>query len=179
MRDKPLFILLRQTLIAGLVARGLTDVLVTQAFQPTQQGQPSARTVYFSKAFEHAHGSPKSSSIYDGTGRVLKRNDKQIIESTYTFGATVTENITDMSALTVSDLLKIARAIVQTTDFQQTLIENDVGILRVLDIREPKIRSDRDQFKTEPTFDLIVSHRDTYTVAVPGIDVFTADIIPI
>lgn len=177
MLDNPLFILIRANLIIGLVARGLSDVVVQQANQPTQQGQPSARTIYFVKSFERRHGSPKSSTIYDAQNIVRSKTDKQMMETTFQFSATVTPDPASITELTAADLLKTLSSIVQHDSFQIALAASNVGIMRVTDIREPKVRSDRMQFKVEPSFDLIVTHRDVFTIIIPTIDTFNAEVI--
>ncbi len=67
-------------------------------------------------------------------------------------------------------------AIIQSDSARKTLLMQGVGILRVTDVRNPYFTDDKDNFEASPSFDFVLTHRQTRMSTDPIIDTYQADI---
>lgn len=176
MLDNQLNIILREQLGALFPSRASLTVEFKQNYQPTQQSRKNAATVYFKKLFDHRYGYRSNRSEWNEDLQVMQRIEEQVIESTFQFAVTMNIDPNDETAYTHSDVLKLVASVVQSPDFIKELYKNGLQVLRVMDIRNTPYQNDRDNFEDNPTFDVIITHTDTFIDGVPVVTKFVSSI---
>ncbi|GAB3484405.1 phage gateway protein [Azotobacter salinestris] len=151
MTARELAILLRAQLIAGLARYGDTSTTVAQAYQQGQQGRMDAG-LYFFTVTAHRHGWQARRHVYDPDADETVTEESQVIETTFQiFGlGPQAEDITHTAAMVCNSLF-----------FVEGMRAGGAGVQRVGDVRNPIIQNDRGQFEGNPSFDLIVTTRQT------------------
>jgi hypothetical protein len=176
MNDNALIQLFLPIITSGLIAAGYTGVIVKQANQPTQQGVNTPPTVYFYKVGDHRYGFLRRSDEWDTINNIMVHTELQQYETTFQISALVLQNPLTPDQYTASDLVNEVAAIMQS-DFTRVILFNaDVGILRVTDVVNPYFTDDRDQFEASPSFDFILTHKQTRVTQDPVIDSYEYDI---
>ncbi len=167
MLDNPLIILIRTSLLAGLKNRGYDDINVWQSYQPTQQGTSSDKTLYIHKITNGNHGFAGNQEIYDEQNEVIKRITTEILTPTYQVSSTVVYDENEPFAMTAGDLVYLAFSVMQSTEFQNLLLAQDVNIFRAGSIKNITVPSDKAGHEDRPTFDIQITHKNIYTTEVP------------
>jgi hypothetical protein len=177
MTDKELFALLITTLQTGLTAQSLS-VGIQQNYQPTQEGAPSGPTIFLQKIGDHRYGFPSRVVAYSSPG-VSTLTETQLYESRFQFDALAIQDPSDTSGPTASDLLNWAAMIFQGEAAIATLAANQVGVLRVTDIRQPFFRDEKERFEASPSFDLIVRYPRVMVTSIPSTKLFAGTVDPV
>jgi hypothetical protein len=159
MKDNDLFTLLRTIIAAGLQRIGGYDNWqIARSFQPEQEGRNDAPTVYLHKLPDHRYGAPRVSNAWDEDAQVQTQTTSQLMETTVQVSISMDET-TDPAALTPSDVANDVCGIMQSDTALEQLRAEGVGILRVLDVRNPYFVNDRNRFQADAGFDMILTHR--------------------
>lgn len=170
MQDNALIRLFLPIINAGLIADGYTGVNVLQANQPTQQGVPIAPSVYFTKIGDHRYGFLHRDDTWDDINSRMVHTEIQQYETTFQVSALVLQNPRVTNKYTASDLVNEVAAILQSDNTVTTLMESNVGILRVQEIRNPFFVDDMDNFEASPSFDFTLTHLQTRVSVDPVIE---------
>lgn len=168
MRDNDLIRLFLPIITNGLIAAGFNGVVTKQANQPTQQGIPTAPTVFFYKIGDKRYGFLRREDT-EGVPSMI-HTEVQQYETTFQISTLVLQRPETPYAYTASDLANECAAIMQSDVARQTLLTQDVGILRVTDVRNPYFLDDRDQFEANPSFDFILTHKQTRVSTNPMVE---------
>lgn len=177
MNDKQLAALFMAQLLPAIQsAPGLSGVKLARSFQPRQQGASSAPYVYFFKVGDHRHGSPQRKDVFDASTSTFTHTEIQQYESTYQFSAWVPQDPKDVTGLTESDILNTVSGIIQSDSILAAFRSQEVGILRVLDVRNPYIVDDHDQFEAVPSFDVILTHKRVSVSTIPAVVTYEAHV---
>lgn len=157
---------------AGLTAAGTpySTAVVLQSFQPTQEGVPSLPSVFLHKIGDHRYGFLEREDIYDEDNNVFIHKETQIYETMFQITTLVTQDPANTSAVTASDLANRVAAIMQSDSTVKTLLDSDVQILRVTDIRNPYFTDDRDRNEANPSFDFTLTHKQVIITSTPVIE---------
>lgn len=174
MRDMELYVLLRTLLIAQAPLRNLVDVQYPNRYQPTQQGVPTARSIFLFKIGPDKRYGWRSVT-HKTVNDVIQRVERQSMETTIQFSASQPPTI-DPAELTTSDVLNVAAGVMQSPDFVSALIINNASILRVTDIRNSHFKNDKDLWEENPSFDAVIKHEDVWIDGVPQIHTFEFNI---
>lgn len=142
----------------GFIDLGLLNVIVRQAYQPVQQGTETSPSVYFFKLFDKRYGSPEKLSFYDVGDDQNKQIYRQLYETTFQVSALSAQDPRNTNSLTSSDLVNLTSEILQLDSAIQQLEQNEIGILRITDIRNTMFTDDRGQFEESPSFDFTLRH---------------------
>lgn len=169
MRDTALETLFRGALVARLTTYGFGTVAVKQRNQPTTQGAPSGPAILFSKLFDRRIGSPQRAEVWNETTQQFDHVESVQIESTYTFAAIATRDPADPAAVTAPDYLKAAATAWQSDTMLSALRASGVGVQRIGDIRNTPVANEKGEFTDNPTFDVVLTHRDAFTDALPAV----------
>jgi hypothetical protein len=161
MRDNQLIQVFLPIINAALVDRGYPEVATIAANQPTQQGINTGPTVYFYKIGDHRYGWVSKDYVYDELLDQMIHTEVQFYETTFQISALVLQDPNTPNQYTASDLVNEVAAILQSDATIETLYNNDVGILRISDITNGYFTDDRDTFEASPSFDFILTHRQT------------------
>jgi hypothetical protein len=162
MLDNPLISLLIATLKSGLTARGVS-MSVKQSNQPRQQGPEIGPAAYITKLSDHRHGFVGRSDVWNATDQVIDHTETQVMESTFQITILAPTNPADTSALTASDLAETCASVLQHESAITAFSAQNVGVLRVIDVRNPYFVDDQDQFRASPSFDIVLTHEQSYT----------------
>ncbi len=134
--------------------------IVKQSYQPTQQGVPTAPTVFIHKIGDHRYGSPRSVYEWDTDRQIMVNTETQQMETMYQVGALFIQEPANMVQLTASDLVNATANILQMDFFLSILRENNIGIERITQIRQTFFYDDRDRQEASPSFDFTVTHKN-------------------
>lgn len=155
----------------GLIDYGLdTDVIVRQSYQPTQVGTESKSSIYFFKIGDHRYGSLGIFDEWDLNLLQMTHTEIQHYESTFQINALSIQDPSNITSLTASDLVNITSAILQSYKAQQSFSDNDIGVLRITDIRNTHFLNDMDNFEASPSFDFILSHKQIKKTVSPIVE---------
>lgn len=164
MTDKELAALFMATLLPPLQVEHPL-VKMARNFQPTQQGAPSTAYVFFHKVMDKRYGQVKRTEVFDPLLGIFNHTETQIYESTYQFSAWVPQD--SSSLITESDILNTLSGIIQSDAVIESFKQQDVGLLRVMDVKNPYIVDDRDRFEAVPSFDVVLIHNRSLMATTP------------
>lgn len=176
MKDNDLIRLFLPIITAGLTADGFTGVTVKQSNQPTLQGANSNPTVYFYKLFDKRYGWLRRNDDWLEDDQIMRHTEVQMYETSFQIGAMVMQNPNTPNQYTAADLVNEVAAILQSDSARKTLGESNVGILRVEEVRNPYFKDDFDKFEAFPSFDFVLTHRQTRVSTNPVIESIEFDI---
>lgn len=176
MTDNDLIKLFLPIIQNGLIADGYTGVVTKQANQPTQQGVNTGPTVYFYKISDHRYGFLRRDDVWNTDLMIMEHTESQQYETTFQISALVLQNPLNTNTYTASDLVNEVAAIMQSDKTRAILSAQNVGILRVTDIANPYFLDDRDQFEASPSFDFVLTHKQTRVTTDPVINSWELDI---
>lgn len=153
MTDNELIKLFLPIIKAGLIEDGFMDVSVKQSYQPTMQGINTNPTVYFFKVANKRYGFLGRKDVWNPLTSTMVHTESQYVETTFQVAALVTQNPKNTNRPTASDLVNDVASIMQSDKTRDILNKRGVGILRVMDIRNPYFFDDKDNFEASPSFD--------------------------
>jgi hypothetical protein len=159
----------------GLDADGYTNVKIQQANQPTQQGVPSAPTVFFYKVSMKRYGFMGRFDTYNAVDDDFTHKEKQYYESTFSIQTLVKQN-PGLLSYTASDLADEVASILQSSKALDQFKAQGVGILRITNIINPYFTDDKDNFESIPTFDFTLLYSNERLSTVPIVDSLYFDI---
>lgn len=165
-------------LAAGFSARSIS-VGIQQAYQPTQQGAPSAPCVLFHKVGDNEYGFPERTNKYDAENNVMVHTETQIMEITFQIEATATQDPTNTTQLTAGDYVKYAARILGSDATVVALAALSIGIYRIQKIGNTFLKNDFGRFEASPTFDFTLTYPQTETTQIPSTEVVIGNIFVI
>lgn len=160
----------------GLIADGFDDIAVIQGNQPTQQGVNISPSVYFYKIGDKRYGYTGRYTEWDSDTEKEIRTEVQLIETMYQVTALVLQDVNNTNSYTASDLANEIAAILQSEDTVTKLNAQEIGILRISDIRNLYSWDDRDQFEGFPSFDFTLTHKQNRITVIPVVQSTELDI---
>lgn len=163
MFDNQLIILTRNIIISQEAIAGIPNTPIKQAFQPTQQGVNTVPSAYIYKVMDKRLGSPYRVDVWDEVNSVMHHTEEQWYETTFQISALSTQDPSDTSQMTASDLLNMIAYIMQSTTTIEAFQAENVGLLRVTDVRNPYFVDDRDRHEANPSFDYVLTHKQIVT----------------
>lgn len=169
MTDNDLFRLFLPIINAGLITDGYPGVTVKQANQPTQQGINTNPAVYIYKLGDKRYGFLMRRDEWDEESETMVHTETQQYETSFRVSALVLQKPQFPGRYTASDLVNEVSSIMQSDSTTKTLIESNVGILRIQPIDNPYFGDDRDQFEASPTFDFTLTYAQTRVSTNPVI----------
>lgn len=146
------------------------NYLVVQKNEPSQEGVPTAPTIFFEKLFDKPYGFPMVESDYQSEFGNFAEVETQLYETTFQISALVPQDPTNLTIPTASDVANYLCMYMKTRTVVAILMQAEVGILRVTDVRNPYFVDDRERFEASPSFDLILTHKRVITMTVPAVD---------
>jgi hypothetical protein len=177
MRDNELISLIISTIIAQEAVAGIAGTPIQQAFQPTQQGANTEPTAYLHKIGDTPRGSPGRSDAY--VTDIMQHTEVQAYETRFQFSALSTQNPSDTTQMTASDLLNLVRYILTSSQTIAALNAQDVGILRVEQVMNTPFVDDRGRHEYQPSLDFIVTHKQIVSNEIPVIESTELEIYPV
>lgn len=154
----------------AMVARGYSGVSVVQAYQSSEQGVQDATspTVYLYNVHNHRYGTPEEREVWDEDAGEMRRFQAQQMESTWQIFV-LTPASDDPAVPTAIDALNDVAFILNTRPSLAAFKAVEMGILRITEVRTPNFQSDLGGFESSPSFDVTLTHRDSYLDTSPAI----------
>lgn len=177
MLDNQLISLIISTIIAQEAGAGIPGTSIKQAFQPTQQGVNTAPTAYMYKIGDKRIGLPQRSDIWrpddpadpQGPG-IMIHTEMQQYQTIFQISALSTQDPANTTQKTASDILNLIAYILQSSPTIQILADQGIGILNVMDVRNPYFEDDRQRNEASPSFDFILTHMQVVSTIGQEID---------
>jgi hypothetical protein len=179
MTDNQLFALITSQINLMKVAAGIPDIVVLQAFQPTQQGVKTVPAAYIYKISDNRYGYPEWTEVWDEDSETMIHSDSQQYQTTFQFSALATQDPTTPSAFTAADILNRIAYILQSQPTVAAFEAQSVGILRVTDIRNPYFKDDRARNEASPSFDFVLTHKQINLSITPIITTTELNVLSI
>lgn len=170
MLDNQLIAIFIPLINTGLINLGYTGINITAGNQPVQQGANTAPTIYFYKITDHAYGFMKNNDEYDPMSDTIIKTQQQWYEADFQVNAWVTIDPSNVSAYTASDLVNATAFILNDDNTVTQLNQNNIGIYRISDMRNPYITNEYSRYQASPSFDFTLTHKMVSTSVVPVIE---------
>jgi len=123
--------------------------------------------IYLEKVSDHQYGFPIVADVYHQVGDNFTETETQVTETTFQISAMVTQNPTDLTIPTASDVAQFMKRFIQTRVTIDLWNSQEVSMLRVTDVRNPYFVDDRDRFEGYPNFDIVVIHSNSVVTTIP------------
>ena len=139
---------------------------IMQAYQPTQQGAPTAPTVTMHTVSSVRYGWPKRYSVWDNNAGAMRHHEEQAMETTIQF--TMRQSSAgSATAPTETDVIQLVADAVQSDTFIAAVYTEGVQLLRITDVRMGRFIGDNGQNMNWPSFDIVLKHSREYVNAAP------------
>ena len=169
MNDTQVIIALIAIIRAALDAQGLSDVLILQNYQPTQQGVPEGRVIYIHKLPAVRYGHPQEKNVYNEMDENFTTTHTFIRLASFQVNARVQQDPSDLNTITSSDLVDTVADILQLPTTRQALLNDNIGIERILSVRVLYETNDKDRHEQVPSFDFTLNYRKDYSETVGAV----------
>ena len=170
MTDNQLIALIISSLIAGEAVAGIPGTPIKQAWQPTRQGVNTAPTAYMFKVADRRYGFVERREIWVEETETMEHRELQQYETTFQISALAIQNPDTPDQYTASDILNLIASILQSSTMIETLQAQGVGILRVMDVRNPYFLDDKDRPEASPSLDFVLTHKQIITSTSPVVE---------
>lgn len=150
-----------------------------QKEQPTQQGVPSAPTVYLQKLFDDHFGSQGSRSAYNQTSKNFTDTEVQIVVTHFQVSAIVGQNPEDLTIPTASDVINQVKLYLQHRATIAELRLAGLKVIQVKRINNAPFVDDKDRFEFHPSFDIEIQHEREVKRTTPAISSVIGKVSPI
>lgn len=171
MLDAQLQLIIQNTLVAGLVARGLNpvdpplNVGVLQNNQPRQFAAPSVPTVYHTLGPRKPYGWVAYKDVVNGDG-TISTTETQVMRTRFQIAALVpNDSPANSTGMTSGDLSNTARAIMQNENALASFVAAGCNVFRVTDNPAVPFQDSSDQTVWWASFDIIFTHKDVFTTS--------------
>ena len=192
--------LIIQVLRTGLNALGLNAVGIKQLYQPRQVGIEPGPTLYFFKVVAPRYGFPSRKDRFNTDSNSFRHTETVWRTPTYQisgYSIRTQQRFRDwgfaptrhnfnrgnfsgtLPLLSASDIVETAADVMQTSSTRLLLLERQVGIIRITDIRENYFSDERRRYEQNPTFDFQLSYRHTLITRVDPVTSYCINSNPI
>lgn len=177
MNDNPLIGNLITVIQTGLTVQGLS-VGIQQAYQPQEEGSPSAPVILLHKIGDKRYGWPKRSDVFNSDTGIMTHTELELMETTYQCDALAIQNPSNVTQLTAADYLKSVAMVLQSDACVTSLEMLGIGILRIQQIKQTYFQDDKGRFEASPMFEFTVTHTNTLSQVINSTSTVTAGIFP-
>lgn len=169
MRERDLFI----NVIAVLRTQLGPDIEIAQNNQPRSAGRPASAAILLELIGNRRYGHVKREDVPDpdDVTQMIHR-ETQIYEATIQVNGLAkpppAQGAVDPDEPSALDWTDRAAAALQSDVAIVALAALDLGVLRVMNVRNPKFRNDREQYEASPSFDFILTHKQITVSRTPA-----------
>jgi hypothetical protein len=157
LNDNALTALVITELGAQLALQGFSDVVIQQAYQPTQQGIPTLATVYIYRSDTDPYGFSGVQFPYNSLSSDIDSVETQLYEDNFSIQTLVIQDPNNLT-YTSMDLAIEVHSILSSVKFISFLRSYNIGILRPRGIKNSYFVDDKDNFQSLPTFNFTLVH---------------------
>lgn len=185
MRETQLMVLVRSTLLAGLVDMGVpwSATSVKQRYQPGTVGMSHGANIGLMMVTSNRIGVMKRKELQPvAPATDFTHHEIQWWESTMQVSALCRLNPKDpdyLSLPTAMDIAKAASDILQGDKGLAALAVEGVRPLRITSVRQLHFVNDSDQYEANPSFDITLSHRQTVTATTPPVSTYEPRVVKV
>lgn len=181
MNDNALNALIKSVIGTGLTAMSIGGVTVAQNYQPTTQGAVSGASCYFFPVGpKKRYGWLERDDVWvpnvNPSLSKMVHSETQWYESMYQITCLKIQDPADVSSMTASDLANAVASILQSDATRATLVAQNVGVLRITDIRNPPFFDDKGRNEYAANFDFTLTHEGTIVSETPIVEEFELDV---
>lgn len=170
MLDNELIALVISTIIAQEAYANIPNTPIKQAFQPTQQGVNTDPTAYMFKVGDRRIGSPYRADVWNVSCSSMEHTELQKYETQFQISVLSTQDPTNTSQYTASDILNLIAYILQSSTTIAALEAQEIGILRIEQVRNPAFIDDRQRYEFHPSLDFTLTHNQAIMTTVPVLE---------
>jgi hypothetical protein len=169
-------------LAGGWLSGGLPYAVV-QKNPPTQEGVPTAPTIFFEKLFDDVYGWPAldyehNVAVPPATQGTFTDTENQWCETTFQVSALVIQDPNDLTIPTASDVVNYVNRFLHTRASIEYFKGSSVSMLRVTKVRNPYFEDDRNTYEANPSFDITLCHQNSIQDTVPATNIVTGKAVP-
>ncbi len=179
MLDNQLIALIIQVLLAGETTANIPGLPIAAAFQPQENGVNSEPTAFLHKLFDHPYGFLQTTDVYDDISQTIIHTESQKYETHFQLGALAIQNPNTPDQYTASDICNLCQSILRSDAARQTFQDQNVGIEKPGDVRNPAFLDDFQQYEYNPSFDFILTHDRVLVSTTPILSATTINIYEI
>ena len=176
MLDSAIQAVLQPTLIAGLAARGITGVGVTQNNQPRQFVAPSKPTIFHTFGSRKPWGWPARKDKYNAVTGLFETSSTQVIHTRFQIAGCALVSPANPYAYTSGDLATIANDILMDENNLAAFVAAGFNLFRVQEIPLIWFQDASGQNVAWASFDIIFTHKDVSTTSTGVVTVFNPKI---
>lgn len=176
MNDNQVLAIVIAILNAGLPTIGIPGVTVLQNYQPRIQGVPTTPVVYLHKINAPRYGFPGQSDVYNSSTQLFDHVDSFWRTPSWQVNGLSTQDPADTTQLTASDIVEGTADVLQLPSTRTQLLQNNIGILRITDVRETYFIDDRDRHEQQPSFDFTLTYQRMIQSTENPVTCFNLDI---
>lgn len=173
MLDYEIIQIFRPIIIDGLSGQGISSKVLMN-YQPTKQGKKD-NEVYFFIVNDRNVGSVERIQYWDSDLETMVYNQSQTKETTFQINTLVKQDPANLT-ITSKDLCTYVHMILQSKKCLDILKQNNIGILKVTEIRNTPFEDGDGNWAYNPNFDFTITHKHTLSGELPTIDNFNDDI---
>lgn len=179
MDDNQLIAELAAKLDAAIAMFGWSFIVI-QKNDPNQQGIPEDGTaVFFEKLFDLPYGTSITKNYFDEDEQIFKERETQVYQSHFQISALVQQDVSDLSKPTALDVANKLKMYLSSRNVLWELGARGVGILRIGDVVNPPMTTDRDLVQQHPSFDMVFTYTKFIEFVVPVLTDITGEEIPV
>lgn len=176
MTEAKAFIIIRSAMLQMLDQLGYPDVSVLAGRQPTKSGRVDNSIYFFaideqSQAVQGRSYSPSDSDA----GHV----ERLAVLKTVQLQAFKNNDPLDYESYTASDLCAVAKMIVSSLPFIESIRQQGVSVSNVTNIREPEFVNEHGDYEKNPSFDFDVGFTREIKPVTPLITDISATVYPL
>jgi hypothetical protein len=175
MNDAAIQKIIKDTLVAGLVTRGVAGVTIKQGRQPRQATVPTAPTIFYTYKSRKRWGWPSNSDKVNDDGTITTTR-AQVIHTTFQVSAIAPVSAADPLALTSSDLNNLAADIMTSEPAIASYVAQDCNVFRIQDLPGLWFQDNNAQNVLWASFDIIFTHKDVSVSSSPAINDFNGTV---
>lgn len=150
------------------------DVQIRRGFQPTQQRTPEGFFAFIFQTNNKRYGWQGSNDEYNSGDSVMEHSERYIINK---FLQISTQAITKVDAVTTAgDVAESIAAYLQSQVFVERLLEQEIEILRITEVRHPHFVNDADRYEGDPSFDFVISYTQVTQTEGVAVDNITGNL---
>ena len=176
MKDNDLINLVAGQLESASVAAGW-NYIVIQKNEPTQQGVPTAASIFFEKLFDKPYGHPSHSLAINDDIQSFTSTEEQWYETHFQVSTLVTQDPENLSLPTASDVANYLKMYIASRQSRSVFMAENVGTLRVTEVRNPYFENDKHRMEAHPSFDIVFTHIRDIEFQVPGTNIVEGTVI--
>ena len=176
MNDNQVLLILLPILNSGMVSLGVTGVVIKQSYQPRGNGVETDPALYLHKIRAPRYGFPGRKDTYNQNTETFDHTESIWRTPSWQVDGLSTQDPANINQLTASDIVEAAADVLQQSRTREALLQDNIGIERITEIRELYFTDDRERHEQRPSFDFTLTYRREFPSTVQPVNDHTLKI---